>query len=442
MWKRPVIKTLFGVLLLSFSGGVEGQMSLSEVVDKALEENYEVRLSKLDEKQARNRNTFGNAGFMPSVTLQGRASSGWTNTRQVFFNAENQERKGARSNSQSAGLMVNWTIFDGFAMFARKERLEHLVELGEADTRYYVSQTVADLATVYYQLQQEKKRLELLRSTLTLSDERLALEKERLELGSGSELRVQQARMDRDTDSSLVLQQKARLRELRIRLSELMGLEPDQRIEPGDPMKLREPLKISKLRDSTLKKNARISRAQIQEMVERTERDIVEGEQWPEVSLFGSYNYDRSTSNVGFFRANREFGPTLGVRVRFDLYDGGKKRTERQNAALDIEKQKVAREQLEQEVEAALLKTHERYRLALERVDLAEDRVRNAEGLMEKAKKRFEEGMIDHIEYREIQLKVLEAENALLRTRFEAKQNEIALLRLSGGLVERVMDGG
>lgn len=425
-------------LLVLTSASFAQRIGLQEVIDRALEENYDIRIARIDHRMAKNRNSWGNAGALPSVSLQGEATSSWIDSRQLFYNQDAQEATGARNSSQSAGVSMNWTVFDGFRMFARKERQEALQKLGKTDVRYYVEQTVSDLAIAFYRLIQERKLLEELRNNLSISRERLKLAEKRKEVGSGSELRVKEARMALNTDSSAVHQQEARVAALEVDINELMGRAPKKELIPQDSLWLREPLSEESLRDSALASNADLERSRIREMVSRKDLELEKGKRWPEVDLFGQYNFDRSASEVGFLRANRQRGPLVGARVRFDLYDGGQKRVQRKDARLEVKKRGEEREKAEQTIRAGFTKSYRNYRSALERVALEKGRVRDAREVLAIGRERFQHGSIDRIEFRTIQQNVLEAETSWIQARFQAKLEEIRILRLSGLLMKRI----
>ncbi len=327
-------------------------------------------------------------------------------------------------------------------MFARKDRLEALEELGKTNVRYFVEQSVADLAIAYFQLIQERKLLEEMRSSLSISQERLELEEKRREIGSGSELRVKEARMDRNTDSSNVHQQKTLVQGLKVDINEMMGRDPRTPLIPADPLELADPLPREGLRDSAMANNADLERSRIEEMVSREELNEAQGMRWPEVDLFSQYNYDRSVSEVGFLESSQQRGPVIGARVRFNLYDGGQERIQRQNAQLEVQKQREEKERTQQTIDAAYARAYQNYSSALERVTLEEERVQNAREVMEIGRRRYETGQIDRIEFRNIQQSVLQAESALIRARFEAKREELTLLRLSGTLMDRIHEEG
>ena len=154
--KKPMLTDITGrgalfVLILLWLAPVTGfgqtDLSLRELVDQALETNYQIQVIRQAERIADNSNTRGNAGMLPEVNMTGELRTAINNSRQEFFTGDSQQSNNARRNSASVGVEARWVVFDGLAMFARKDRLEQLVELSRADTRFFMEQTVADLAT-------------------------------------------------------------------------------------------------------------------------------------------------------------------------------------------------------------------------------------------------------------------------------------------------------
>ena len=108
----------------------QGGLSLEELVSMAIEENYQIRILKNLEQVADNRNTIGQAGMLPTVGISGEARSAINNSRQQFFTGDSQEASNATRRSTSAAVDASWIVFDGFAMFARRDQLDQLTALG------------------------------------------------------------------------------------------------------------------------------------------------------------------------------------------------------------------------------------------------------------------------------------------------------------------------
>ncbi|MFZ6051201.1 TolC family protein [Halocola ammonii] len=438
------VKVIFFTIMLAvFSTGVlqaqEGSMSLSQMVSTALESNYDIQIYRNLQRQAENTNTVGNAGMLPVIDLTGEQSISINNSEQQFFTGDSQQADAARSESTSAQASLRWVVFDGLAMFARKDQLEKLALLSKTETRYYLEQTAADLANAYFQLKREKKLLDAFRETMEVSKARLALQEKSSEVGAGTALDLQRARVDLNTDSAQVLNQKALINELQIQINQLMSRDLEKTIDPNEEFNLQESFDLLQLIETAQKENAQLSQQQIREMVAKEDVKINRGMMYPEVELFGNYQYGRQSNEVGFLQSSQSFGPNFGVRVRFNLFNGGQQRTALENAKITVENEAIRVNQVNQEIRAAVRVAYIRWQNGMQRVELEEQSVAEADQTLKIAQKQYELGAINDVEFRTIQLNALNAEVRFLEAQFSAKSREIELQQLTGQLLNEVL---
>mgnify|MGYP000350827253 CR=1 FL=1 len=61
--------------------------------------------------------------------------------------------------------MANWTVFNGFSVYAKRSQLGYLEELGQLNAKFYIEQTVSDIVIAYHQLVYEKQLLMKINNT-------------------------------------------------------------------------------------------------------------------------------------------------------------------------------------------------------------------------------------------------------------------------------------
>ena len=133
-FKIALLLSLCGFVLLP-SGFARAQqvLSLEEAIRIALERNYEIRISSNNLEIDRNNVNRANAGMIPALT--GNFSNNHTlqNSRQQRADGQINERNNAKGSNLNYGVSLNWTVFDGFGMFARYDQLKAREQLGEAE---------------------------------------------------------------------------------------------------------------------------------------------------------------------------------------------------------------------------------------------------------------------------------------------------------------------
>ena len=153
------------VFLLSLFLKVSAQqeLSLMEAVEKALENNYDIRIQKIDEQIAGLNNHWGKAGRYPSLALS--------------FNSNNKSDFNQNENYNQfqfvGGVTLSWTLFDGFRVNITKQRLEELEKLSKGNTAILVEGTVQSVVLAYDKVLLEVQKLEVYKANEKLSADRV-----------------------------------------------------------------------------------------------------------------------------------------------------------------------------------------------------------------------------------------------------------------------------
>ncbi len=438
--RRQKHSFLFLLCYFTFESCLVAQDSytLKQLVEEALYKNYEVRLSKISEARAINNNTLGNAGFLPSADALLNNSASYSSINQRFFTGEMRTASGARNAGFDAMVELNWVVFDGFRMFARKRQFENMAKAGAVNTRYFIEQTVSDLAKLYFQFRQEKSLLRAFETSLQISGERLKLEEQKFKIGSGSGLDVQKALIDRNSDSSTVIYQQAKISTIVFDINRIVNRNLDLNFFPQDSLIINPSLSFESLLSGAVEYNSRAELAKIQEMIAKEDVVMSRSVLYPQVGLFGNYGYRKSTNEVGVTESNKAFGPSYGVQVRFNLFNGGAGRVNVENRQLDLETVRVESARLTDDIRMEIYTAWLNYKTGLKALALEENNTSVARETLKIALRQYELRVISDIEFRLIQLSALEAESNYLRQQYIVKSMEIDLLRISGQLMNSI----
>ncbi len=110
--------------LFSINGFAQDSLLTSEdAVKYAIENNYQVTISKNNIEIGKINNNWANAGAVPVVSATANKAVGINNLQQKLSNGTVTNKNGTTTNNFNAGVAVNWRIFDGLKMFSTKRRL-------------------------------------------------------------------------------------------------------------------------------------------------------------------------------------------------------------------------------------------------------------------------------------------------------------------------------
>jgi len=417
----------------SVSASAQAQLSLEEAISAGLENNYGIKIFENSLSVAANNRSLGNAGFLPALNLSGSRSESIEDSE---FSAGGQAQtfNGARSTTTNASLNLNWTLFDGLGMFRTYDLLGVLEEISTAELRLEVENLVRGITLSYYDIVRIENQLRVLENTVDVSLERIQIEETKLDLGSGSEVELLQARSDLNADRSALLREGIVLNEAKIALNQLLARTPETEFGVAENIPIRRGLDEAYLYEQTIAENTELDLARMAQNTADLQVQQIRAERFPEIVLNSGYSYNRNEAGGGFFQFNETTGFSVGLTARVNLFDGF-------NTNRRIENARISRKTTELQLEESRLLIRSRFRTLfrtyqnnLELVDLEQDNLSNAEETLDIALERFRLGTISSLELREAQRTFLESENRLINARFEAKFAETELLRLSGEL--------
>lgn len=428
-------------LVYSLTSMAQDTYDLSSFINRVLEENYEIRIQRNFENIATNNNRLGNAGFLPTVDAEVTASKSFNNTHQILSNGTINEGKNSVSNNLNAYAIVNWVIFDGFKMFAKKQQLNLLAQLSTIDTKYFLEQTINDVSIAYYQLLANKDLLKNFRNMLDISRYRYKLEKKKLEVGASNALPYNQALVDYNIDSLAVLSSETTIRSIEIQLSQYANLNPElPLIFAPDTIRSQVIFDRDSLMAEAFEANRDLKRSMLEEIIAEKNVRIQQADYYPEINIYGQYNYSKLSNEVGFLTQNDVYGPQIGLSVRFNLFNGGNDKREVVNEKYNSENASFQRENIQTLIRSSVLDRYNQYQSLIQRLALATDNAKVARRSLRIAGAQFEKGVINGYEFRQTQLTLILSENRVIQLELELKTLEIELNRLRGRLLDFYMN--
>lgn len=252
---------------IMFQARAQEILTLEDALKTTLSNNFNILLAKNDNNIDIEYTSLGSAGMLPAVTGTFSRSNSVQNSRQVRADGQVQQVSNAKNDNMSYGVNLNWTIFDGLGMFARRDRFKEIQRQGEAEIRYEVITQLSEVMATYYNLVQQKRLINALDTTITLSQYRVTLAENRLQIGKGSKLDLLNAKVDLNTDQTNLLRQLESFKNTKTYLNQLMTRDLSLNFDVEDEMKLDTDLKLGNLIEIADQQNPQIQLAIINNRV-------------------------------------------------------------------------------------------------------------------------------------------------------------------------------
>ena len=432
-------KFLFlGVFLVSifWQGQTNAQeiLTLEEAVKITLERNYDIRLAKNNVEIEDLNVSWANAGFTPTVGATLNDNNGIQSTRQTQSDGSIRERNNARNSNLNYGVGLNWTIFDGFGMFARHDQLQEFHKLSEAELQQAVLTRVGDVMSTYYNLIQQQQQLKAYDTAIVISRMRVTTAQNRFTIGKAARLEVLNAQVDLNTDTTNLLRQRELYANTKTLLNELMGRDINTNFRVADTITIDSQLTLGALTDLAQQQSPVLKAAVINKRVAELDLKQVRANRYPTVGVNSGYNFSNNQTPLGFTTASTGRGFTYGVSASVNLFNGGLQRRNEKIAKIQIRNAEIDQERTNQNISAQLTTSYQTYLTNLSLVALEKSNVEISHRNLEITLDKYRLGTLTPVEFRDAQVNHLNAEVRYSNAQFQAKLAEIALKELAGNL--------
>lgn len=433
-------------ILLLVRANAQQVLTVEEAIAASLRSNYDILMSRNDSASFALDNSYAWAAFIPR--LNGTANAVWNkNNQDLTFRKRDGSggdstvtRDAVKTNNLNYGVNLNWTVFDGFKMFATRDKLAEFQVLGELGVKTQVVNTVASVINNYYNIVRQKQQLRAVEEQMSINEERVKLADRKLSVGLGSKPELLQAKVDLNAQIAARLQQQALIAQLRDQLNQLIGFKTGSIYEVTDSIPINTGLQFgefaTKIEDTNpallfARKNIDIARITVRER---------KADLFPTLSFNSAYNFSQTDNNTvvnlnqPFFNQNKGFNYGFGLSV--PILNGFNTKRLIKQAQLDVRYQQLFYENQRSLVDAGVSNAFKDYELQKQLLNLEEENITLAKENVTIALERFRQGVSTNLELREAQKSLEDAYNRLIAARYNTKLAETELLRLKGDLVK------
>jgi len=432
------IAKLYIAIILGFCfSNIKAQeiLRLEDAVRIALENNYDIKLSKNLSEISKNDVSYGNAGMLPVVTGNLTDVNRIESSEVDLASGDTREANNAKTSNLNYGASVNWRIFDGFQMFTNYDRLKELEKLGELNAKLTIQTTVADVITAYYDLVAQKKLLEAAKTALEISRQRYNYSNSRYTLGRAAKLEVLASQVDLNTDTTQLLRQIDQIKSSKIRLNEIMARNIETDFEVTDTIVIDQTLAYDQLKVAAESLNPDLQTAVIYQKIADLNLKQIKGARYPVIALTSGYNFAKSTAPPTSFslRSNSQ-GLNYGLTATVNVFNGFQQRRLEKNAALDRENSEIEVQKTRTAVNSQLLTAYQNYQTSLQLVLLESNNVKVAQENLNITFEKYRLGSIVPLELREAQRNFVDATARYANSQYETKLAEVALKEITGNI--------
>jgi outer membrane protein TolC len=429
-------------LLLLFCAGASGvvnaqiQRSYLDIVSLALKNNFDIEIARNNVRVAAAQHTVGAAGMLPKLDINASGNKASNDTKQAFSSGLEVNQKGVQSESIAAGAYLSWTVFDGLKMFATKERLRLLEQQSELSLRLQIETTIEDVTLYYYQVVKQQQLIKGIEAAISVSEERIKIADKKLSLGSGSNVELLQAKLDRNALRSDWIAQRYLLNEFKNSLMTLVKEQPDTNYAVDTIFEFAPIASMERIRTMAEAQNTGIALADKNVLLSEQVVKELRSQTMPKLTLNSNYIFSRNTNAAGFSLLNQNAGLNYGFTFSWNIFNGLNTRNQINVAKIQVENARFRADQSRLNTQSALQSAYIRWNGDKEILALEEENMKLAQQSLFIATERERIGLGNYLETKQSQSSFQDAITRLVNARFNVKQSEMALRRISGTLID------
>lgn len=423
---------LFFISALSLSA--QPELRLRDALKEGLKFNFDIRLAQNEVELAKESNTAGMAGFLPSVNLNLGSNFQSSNLRQKFASGLEVDRPGVGSTGLNGGIAVNWLVFDGGKMFLEKKKLNRQLNAAEIRLQNQILNYADSLSAAYYQVVLAGLDLKILKQSLLNAEERLRVATEQQRIGTRPASDALQARMDLNQLRNRILAQEKQMEIRKGAVNLMTGKEPDVDFTAADTVRIPEKSDFAALKNKVLEKNLSLRVQKENLEISRLSVSETRSRIFPQINLTSALNYQRSSSTAGFALFNRNVGPQAGLSLTMPLFSGVSVNRLVKLANRELTSREIQLKISENRLLFQLWRGVKNLETYLESVDTEKSTEKLARENLRIVQERFKMGLAGSLELREAESQLENTGLRLQQMKFQARIVGNNLLRLSAEL--------
>lgn len=361
-------RTLFYIFLLfPYIAGAQVPLTLTNAIDTALQNNFDIQIAKNTAEINKISNTFGVAGGLPSVNATAGDNNSVYNLKQKTSSGLDITKNDVKSSSLNASLNASIVLFNGFKIIATKRRLSLLQNQSELQLNQQIQNTIAAVMVTYYDILRQQSYLNIIQSSLDVSSKKFDIIKERTNVGMANEADLLQAQMDLNMAEQNLKGQQLIIDQEKTNLLQLMG------VKEFFPVIVHDTILI----DNNIRKDSIINYLQnnqqylsADQQVKITEQIVKElrSQRYPSIRVSTGYNFVYSSSSAGFNLFTQNYGPSVGATLQIPIFNGNIYKTQQEVASYNVRNAILQKESLLSSLIADALKTYQSYESTLQQL--------------------------------------------------------------------------
>jgi outer membrane protein TolC len=257
-----------------------------------------------------------------------------------------------------------------------------------------------------------------------------------MELGAASNQELLQAKVDLNAAKSALIRQQLAIENQFVALNRLMNVALETTYLFPDSIPTVYSPSLEDLQAKAQSQSRTIQLAEADQRLQSFRLREEKAQRSPILNLSAAYNYNRTSSTAGFALFNQSSGPSAGLGLTWNLFQGGQLKSRIQQAELGLHQTELLVLDQRAEISSAILIAFKSWKQASVLSELEKENMGFAQENLRLATERLRLGKAGILDVKEASRSYEQAVAAWSSAVFEQKAAEVSLLQLSGDLVK------
>lgn len=429
---------LIYIIIPNFLFG-QDTLTLFDAINIGLQENFSVQISKKNKKISEINNNWANAGALPKIDISTRIEEALSDQSK---NPASFIQEKLKSSSISGNANINWTLFNGFAIRANKERLDKLEKISSNSASLTIENTIQAIILQYHNCILQKQKLNLLQKVVSLARERLNYQNKKYDLGLITKIDLLQIESSLLSDSTNILLQEQNYINSLKNLNLLLAIETEKKWIIDKEINTHIQIyNYNDLKESTLSNNTNILNQYYNIQLSKQNMKLEMSAFYPVISINSGAAYNKSTYDIGdLSNTMNNTGESINYfanfAINFRIFDGGKLYQNLKAFKIKKEIDELKFEQKKQEVIHQLSITNDRYNTSITALKLSQKAYEIAQTNYNLAIKKHEQGLINSFMLRDVEIAYISSGINAKQAIYNLMESKISLLKITGNIIQ------
>ena len=429
-----IIKVL--VLLIGLGAFAQSPLDRNQAIKLTLENNLNIKLIENSRDMAKNNASILNSGYLPTASLNSSSNISYQDI-EIVAGEQNGSVEDSKNEANSTNISLNYVLFDGMGRKYNYKRFKEIYKKSEIEVKDVIEKTILQLFGVYYEVARLIEENKIIKSSLSISKERLKKRKIQLEYGQTTGLEVLNAEVDMNLDSINYLNSLKILSNAKRDLNLVMNIDLNTNHSINTDFRFITSEKMIDIFNNAKKNNSYLQILEKDVLISDYNLKATKSSYLPTIGLNGSYGWNESINDnqYAFYNENRTNGLSGAISLNWNIFNGGNRITNNKNAKLNLTNSKIKKQKIELEFERDIKNAYSNYENSLFILNAQQMNLETNNNNFKRNQEKYALGQVTSIEFRKAQLNFLNAKLSVNKAKFEAKLSELQVLQLAGEIL-------